>query len=134
MGMFNHAIIYLPKLDVYLDGTASFNRFGTLPYADAGKPVLLVNSGKLSATPSVSMSDDGVGDKIDLVLDAAGNIEGKTQLTLKGGWDAGLRGWLAAIPPNDKDKAVTNWLGGSSKNNGTFKSLGARLNHWGLNF
>ena len=122
VGVFNHAITYLPKLDVYLDGTASFARFGNLPNVDSGKPALLINSGKLAATPSVVASEAIVADKIELTLDALGNIDGRTELALSRGWDTGLRSWLAAVPATDKDKVITNWLGGSSKNTGTFKS------------
>ena len=122
IGVFNHAITYLPKLDIYLDGTAAFNRFGNLPDTDSGKPVLLVNSGKLAMTPSITATEDIVVDKVELILDAAGNLEGKTELTLKGSWDSRLRGWLASIAATDKDKLVTRWLGGSSNNTGTFKS------------
>ncbi|MCA9524257.1 MAG: DUF3857 domain-containing protein [Myxococcales bacterium] len=33
---FNHAIAYLPKLDLYLDGTAEFSGTGEVPYLDQG--------------------------------------------------------------------------------------------------
>ena len=37
---FNHAISYLPSLNVYLDSTDNLATFGTLPEADSGRPVL----------------------------------------------------------------------------------------------
>lgn len=37
---FNHAISYIPSLDLYLDSTDSTMPFGLLPDNDAGKPVL----------------------------------------------------------------------------------------------
>ena len=48
---FDHAIVYVPEIDQYLDPTASLFAFGTLPPNLAGKPVLNVDKGTLGRIP-----------------------------------------------------------------------------------
>ncbi|MGC4000043.1 MAG: DUF3857 domain-containing protein [Anaeromyxobacter sp.] len=43
LAVFNHAILYVPELDLWLDGTASYSGPGDLPRADRGATVLVVN-------------------------------------------------------------------------------------------
>jgi tetratricopeptide (TPR) repeat protein/transglutaminase-like putative cysteine protease len=42
---FDHAIVYVPSLDLYLDGTAEYTGSNELPAMDAGGLALLVNKG-----------------------------------------------------------------------------------------
>jgi hypothetical protein len=42
LAAFNHAIVYVPKLDLYLDGTADFHGSRELPSADRVANVLIV--------------------------------------------------------------------------------------------
>jgi transglutaminase-like putative cysteine protease len=51
LGIFNHMINYVPGLDLYLDSTAESISAGYLPSSDLGKPVLLLKTGALAATP-----------------------------------------------------------------------------------
>jgi transglutaminase-like putative cysteine protease/Tfp pilus assembly protein PilF len=48
---FDHAIAYIPKYDMYLDGTAEFSGADELPADDQDIPVLQVNARKLARTP-----------------------------------------------------------------------------------
>jgi TPR repeat protein len=48
---FNHAIVYVPQLDQYLDPTASTVAFGALPPSLSGKPVLNIDKGRLARIP-----------------------------------------------------------------------------------
>jgi len=48
---FDHAIAYVPKYDLYLDGTAEFSGADELPADDQDIPVLQVNARKLARTP-----------------------------------------------------------------------------------
>ncbi len=47
---FDHAIAYVPSLDLYLDGTAEHTGIYELPKMDVGAVVLLVNDGKAQLT------------------------------------------------------------------------------------
>lgn len=40
--LFNHAIVYLPEMNVYFDPTASYLGLGTIPWADMGSPGVIV--------------------------------------------------------------------------------------------
>lgn len=45
LAAFDHAIVYVPSLDLYLDGTAEYTGSSELPDMDAGALALLVNKG-----------------------------------------------------------------------------------------
>ena len=55
---FDHVITYVPSLGVYLDSTAQFAEFGTLPPDELGKPTVLTQSGETSRTPYSSSKRD----------------------------------------------------------------------------
>ncbi len=48
---FDHAIVYVPGIDQYLDPTSSLHAFGSLPFRLSGKPVLNVDRGTLARIP-----------------------------------------------------------------------------------
>src|SRR6266480_3600735 len=48
---FDHAIVYVPHLDQYLDPTASLLAFGSLPPSLGGKPTLNIDKGTLARIP-----------------------------------------------------------------------------------
>jgi transglutaminase-like putative cysteine protease len=48
---FDHAIVYVPRYDLFLDGTAEFSGADELPAQDQDIPVLIVSEGKLRRTP-----------------------------------------------------------------------------------
>ena len=45
LAAFNHAIVYVPSLDTYLDGTAEFSGPSELPYGDQGATALIILDG-----------------------------------------------------------------------------------------
>ncbi len=48
---FNHAITYVPGLDLYLDSTAADFEAGELPPSELDKPVVLTRTGQIGHTP-----------------------------------------------------------------------------------
>jgi TPR repeat protein len=48
---FDHAIVYVPQIDQYLDPTAPLSAFGSLPPRLNGKPVLNIDRGTLAGIP-----------------------------------------------------------------------------------
>jgi transglutaminase-like putative cysteine protease len=48
---FNHAIVYVPQVDQYLDPTASLLAFGSLPPNLRGKPALNIDKGTIASIP-----------------------------------------------------------------------------------
>jgi len=45
LAIFNHAIAYVPKFDLFLDGTAEFSGTAELPYSDQGTFAIIVKDG-----------------------------------------------------------------------------------------
>lgn len=58
-GLFNHAIVYLPKDNIWIDPTANFYRPGSLPPMDQGRRALVISADteSLAVTPEASPSD-----------------------------------------------------------------------------
>ena len=122
VGVFNHAITYVPSLDLYLDGTASFNRFGTVPNQVSGKPVLQIANGNLAKAPSAGAKQDTALNRIVMTLKADGSLSGKSEVATTGNVESSFRGQIASVPANQKDKLVTRWLGNAQKGEGTYSS------------
>jgi TPR repeat protein len=48
---FNHAVVYVPEIDQYLDPTVSLLAFGSLPPSLGGKPALNIDKGTVARIP-----------------------------------------------------------------------------------
>ena len=75
---FDHVITYVPELDLYLDSTAQFADFGTLPPSAQGKPTLLTQTGTTHATPPSSSKDDYTVSHTKMQLMEDGRMIGTT--------------------------------------------------------
>jgi hypothetical protein len=61
LAVFNHAILYVPRLDLWLDGTAAYSGTRELPAEDRGATVLVVNPGepaRFGYVPEARPEDD----------------------------------------------------------------------------
>lgn len=65
---FDHAIVYIPALDTYLDPTARSIAFGSLPPSLYGKPALDIDRGRLTAIPVMTPGDFALTSKTDYTL------------------------------------------------------------------
>jgi TPR repeat protein/transglutaminase-like putative cysteine protease len=81
---FDHAIVYVPELDVYLDPTAAKFAFGSLPPQLSGKQVLNLDTGRLSRIPVMTAERHHYGYDIDYVLGADGSREGRAVFSGRG--------------------------------------------------
>jgi tetratricopeptide (TPR) repeat protein len=81
---FDHAIAYVPKYDLYLDGTAEFSGADELPAQDQDIPVLQVNAGKLVRTPVLPPERNRVATTWRVALDASGAAIVDEQLGISG--------------------------------------------------
>ncbi len=70
LAVFNHAILYVPDLDLWLDGTASYSGSGELPGEDRGASVLVVEP---SGAPRFSTIPEAAPDqnRTDTTFDVA---------------------------------------------------------------
>lgn len=74
---FDHAIAYVPSLDLYLDGTAEHTGIYELPKMDVGAVVLHVNEGKAQLTriPPADPDKNFVHRELQVELDAKGGAK-----------------------------------------------------------
>ncbi len=86
LAIFDHAIVYVPGLDLYLDGTAEFSGMSELPSEDQGVMVLRVgpNGGALAETPVLPASASRVERRWDITLEAGGDAKVGETLSIRG--------------------------------------------------
>jgi transglutaminase-like putative cysteine protease len=60
MHAFNHAITYIPALDIFVDSTAEGAPFGILPQAQAQSPSLITHTGEIRTTPAAGPKNTAV--------------------------------------------------------------------------
>ena len=76
---FDHVITYVPMFNLYLDSTAQFSQFGTLPMDDMGKPTLITANGEIGETPKSSSKRDYTITRTKLFLSRDGSITGTSE-------------------------------------------------------
>ncbi|HEY4392455.1 MAG TPA: DUF3857 domain-containing protein [Polyangia bacterium] len=92
LAIFDHAIVYVPKLDRYLDGTAEFAGATELPTEDQGVMVLRVGpgGGKLTETPVFPSAASRVERRWQVAVEASGDAHIDESLSIRG---AAASGW-----------------------------------------
>ena len=100
---FNHAIVYLPDYDIYLNPTDPYAPFGSLDRTLSGKRVVIATgTGRVARTPASTPSSYRYAIDSQVAIDAEGNIEGRAKWTMSTNVDAGIRATLAsASSPSD---------------------------------
>ena len=90
---FDHAIAYVPSLDLYLDGTAEYAGSMELPTMDRGALALQVNEGvpKLVHLPDPPASESVTTRKVDVTEAADGSALIDWRLTVTGAAAGGFR-------------------------------------------
>jgi cellulose synthase operon protein C len=85
---FDHAIAYVPSLDLYLDGTAEHTGTGELPVMDRGAVGLQINGGKpkLVTLPQPPPEASVSRKKLDVSLAADGSGQFNLDLTVSGAY------------------------------------------------
>lgn len=92
LALFDHAIVYVPKFDLYLDGTAEFSGSMELPAQDQDIVVLLVSDprppfsgkGHLTRTPVLPAERSTVTRRLEVQLGASGEARVKDELRVSG--------------------------------------------------
>ncbi len=87
LAAFNHAIAYVPSLDLYLDGTAEFHGSRELPSADRVANVLVVEPdgrSRFLVTPEAASGDNVTTLSLDVTLKPDGSAAVKGRLTATG--------------------------------------------------
>jgi len=85
LAVFNHAILYVPSLDLWLDGTAAFTGTRELPGEDRGASVLVVDPGgapRYALIPDAAPEENRVESRFELALapDGSARVEGRSRV------------------------------------------------------
>ena len=121
LGVLNHAITYVPSLDLYLDSTATAIAAGYLPVQALGKPVLLTATGELGQTPATQLGK--VASKMVFKVKDNGAAE-FTNLTAVEGWaNEFSRYSIKSMKLADREVLVQKVLAAyGQRGSGTFKA------------
>jgi len=86
LAVFDHAIVYVPRLSLYLDGTAEFSGMRELPSQDQGVMVLRVSpqAATLAETPVLPAAANRAARSWKVQLDASGGGRITEDLTVTG--------------------------------------------------
>ncbi|MFO7562931.1 MAG: DUF3857 domain-containing protein [Enhygromyxa sp.] len=99
LSVFNHAIVYVPKYDLYMDGTAEHSGAFELPAGDQGASVLIVEDGKGASFRTIPFDPPSANEtrySQVVSLGADGNAKVEHEMTLSGVGAASWRGTLEA--------------------------------------
>jgi hypothetical protein len=107
---FNHVIVYIPALDLYVDPTVPFGNFTRLPSGDAAKPVVRVSDKgvALARTPLPSVEDNLLEIDTRMVVKGDGHREGETRIEARGEFVDTMRAFVALAEAKGKDTALAS--------------------------
>ena len=95
LAVFDHAILYVPKYELYLDGTAEFHGSGELPPDDRGAEALVVEpdgtGSRIRRTPDARPADNLDETRARLSLSPDGSAKLDLTASARGPWTAELR-------------------------------------------
>ena len=94
MWAFNHAIAYVPGLDLFLDGTAEFSGMHELPSGDQGAMALRVTragTSQLVSPPVAPAKANNNRSNYQIVVDSSGDFELHGEERFSGAFNASLR-------------------------------------------
>ena len=105
---FNHVIVYIPTLDLYVDPTVAFGAFARLPNGDLSKPVVRVSDhgAVVARTPTPSLQDNMVELSTHMVMSADGRRQGQTTVEARGEFVDFLRRFAAQAEQKGKELAL----------------------------
>jgi len=87
----NHVINYIPSLDIYLDSTVQFSPYGTLPFEDMDKPVILTALNKIGHTPIPRAEDNVTKSNVVMTINQDETISGTSESTVTGYYNQTVR-------------------------------------------
>ncbi|WP_293911048.1 DUF3857 domain-containing protein [Deinococcus sp.] len=107
---FNHAILYVPSLKIYLDPTNRFAPVGAYQNALAGKPVLHTNAGKLETFPVAPASANLYDQSSSFTLAADGTLSGSMKAATSGTVRSLIRNSFANLTPEQQPQVARSLL------------------------
>lgn len=101
---FNHVILYVPELDLYVDPTWNLAAFGVLPWGQYDKPIVHAVAGqsRVARTPP-QRAEDNVSEVATVAtVSPDGRISGTTREHARGAMATDLKGWMAVGLTGDR--------------------------------
>jgi len=97
VGGFNHVILYLPDLDLYLDATWQWASFGVLPWGHYDAPVLHAVDGKsrVARIPAEKTAGNFSEVHVEATVSTDGKVTGLTRETARGTMAGDLRNFAS---------------------------------------
>lgn len=97
---FNHVMLYLPALQLFVDPTSVDIPFGALPWTASDKPaaVALAEGARIIRTPSFKPEDNRQATSTALQVNAAGAAQTVTRITTRGQTAIRMHDYLSRIP------------------------------------
>ena len=110
LGVLNHVILYVPRLQLFLDPTAGAVAGGFLPPALLGKPVLLAASGDFAMTPVYQPAPSRTSTRFDVKRDGSSRF--RVARTIGGASAEPYRDAVRATPQSARAGLVQRLLAG----------------------
>jgi hypothetical protein len=88
---FDHVIVYIPSLDLFVDMTDRDSPLGSLPVSLYGKPGVLSATGQIVRLPLRSTEHDFVHSHATMHLDESGRVKGTVRTRIAGAWEGESR-------------------------------------------
>lgn len=111
----NHVINYIPSHDIYLDSTAQFHPYGTLPFGVMDKPVILSALNKMGRTPIPIAEDNTIKSDVVMTINKDGTILGRAESTVTGFYNGDIRSRESgAQGSDDRDRADDRFRNGET--------------------
>jgi len=107
----NHVINYIPSLNIYLDATAQFAPYGSLPMDDMDKPVILTALGRIGHTPAMKAQDNLIATKVDITIAKDGSMTGTSHSSMTGAVEINYRGLESAEAGVEDEELARHRLG-----------------------
>jgi hypothetical protein len=107
---FNHVINYIPSLDIYLDSTAQFSPYGTLPFDDMDKPVVLTALEKLGHTPIPKANENVIRNDVFIRIKNDGSMVGESKGSVTGYFNNSYRNYASEDEGRDDLERVKERL------------------------
>ena len=109
--LFDHLITYIPEFQLFADSTARHAPFGVVPESDAGKEVVVVDTGKAVVTPPVSMGNSVVSATSTVTVHDDGSADTETRYSSTGAVAVMLRALMSQMEPDQDDNFFRTVLG-----------------------
>ncbi|MBN2419960.1 MAG: DUF3857 domain-containing protein [Deltaproteobacteria bacterium] len=114
LGIYDHAITYLPDFDMFVDPTAEIAPFGILPTREYSKYALvtrgLEKGAGIKMLPEPSPEISNMKTITNVTINKDGSAKGSSVITANGGMEYVLRSYKASIPPGQEAMAARAFL------------------------